>query len=420
MKLILAVFLWCLAGYSFSQENGQNKISDSGKIEFKKQNDAEKPDYSTAYRILKNQLKQNPNNAELHYFFGYTIDRMNAFDGSTMFELKKEKTLEASAHFETVNKLEPVYKGEIVILDPYAKLSSVWGSLAQAYLFRKLKDSAAWAFKEGKKRGAFIEPVLEYNRQLLNSCTKNAILVTSGDNITIPAWYLQEAENYRTDVTIVDASLINTSWYPKYLKNDKNLNISFSDKEIDSIDYIEFKPRYITISNPDNSNEKFTWELRPTYLNNYILKGDRILLNILKENLFSRDIYFSYNSDSTWNLFLENYFMEDGLVNKVLKKGAELTAVIVCLFCVHLHRFIQILQTVYRNMLFGRLTCKVIFPPEILPAFHLLVSRLYVFVYCSVSVQYWCNTSSDKYSVTVWHLLTLQFQPYLICQLCSF
>ena len=327
MKLILAIFLSCLAGYSFSQENGQNKISDSGKIEFNKQTTAEKPDYSTAYRVLKNQLKQYPNNAELHYFFGYTIDRMNAFDGSTMFELKKEKTLEASAHFETVNKLEPVYKGEIVILDPYAKLSSIWGSLAQAYLFRKLKDSAAWAFKEGKKRGAFIEPVLEYNRQMLNSCTKNAILVTSGDNITIPAWYLQEAENYRTDITIVDANLINTSWYTKYLKNDRNLSISFSNEEIDSIDYIEFKPSYITISNPNNSNEKFTWELRPTYLNNYILKGDRILLNILKENLFSRDIYFSFNSDSTWNLFLENYFMEDGLVNKVLKKGAELNAV---------------------------------------------------------------------------------------------
>ncbi len=327
MKLLLAIFLFFLAGYSFSQENGQNKISDSGKIEFKKQNDAEKPDYSTAYRILKNQVKQYPNNAELHYFFGYTIDRMNAFDGSTMFELKKEKTLQASAHFETVNKLEPVYKGEIVILDPYAKLSSVWGSLAQAYLFRKLKDSAAWAFKEGKKRGAFIEPVLEYNRQLLNSCAKNAILVTFGDNITIPAWYLQEAENYRTDITIVDASLINTSWYSKYLKNDRGLRIGFSDKEIDSIDYVEFKPRFITISNLNKKEEKFTWELRPTYLNNYILKGDRILLNILKENLFNRDIYFSYNSDSTWNLFLENYFMEDGLVNKILKKGTDINAV---------------------------------------------------------------------------------------------
>ena len=61
--------------------------------------------------------------------------------------------------------------------------------------------------------------------------------------------------------------------------------------------------------------------MKPTLYGKYILKGDRILLNILKENLFERDIYFNSNSDSTWNLFLDNYLHDDGLVNKLLIKG---------------------------------------------------------------------------------------------------
>lgn len=325
MKLILSICLSCFAAIAISQTTDQPQISDSGKAEFKKQSATEKPDYSMAYRILKNQVKLHPNNAELHYFLGYAIDRMNAFAGNSMSEINKEKTVEASEHFEIVNKLSPKYKGEYVVLDPYAKLSSIWGSLAQSYLYRSMKDSAVWAFNQGKSRGGFTEPILHYNRQMLNSCSKNAILVSNGDNITIPSWYLQEVENFRTDVTIVDANLINTSWYPKYLKNEKHLNISFTDKEIDSIDYVEFITRYITITNPSDSTQKFTWQLKPTY-GSYILKGDRILLNILKQNLFERDIYFNANSDTSWNLFLSDYLQDEGLVNKISLKEIDLKA----------------------------------------------------------------------------------------------
>lgn len=326
MKIILALFFSTNSLLGLSQNSDRSSISDSGKIEFKKQLSAENPDYSAAYRMLKSQVALYPANAELHYFLGYATDRLNSEEGSTMYQMKKALTTEASEHFETVNKLEPRYAGEYVVLDPYAKLSSIWGSLAQAYLVRQLKDSAVWAFSEGKKRGGFIEPVLAYNRQLLNSCSLNSILVTFGDNITIPAWYLQEVENYRTDITIVDANLVNTSWYPKYLKHDRKLNISFTDEEIEKIDYTEFESRFMTISSAGDQPEKFSWELKPTYLDKYILKGDRILLNILKENLFSRDIYFSLHSDSTWNLYLKPYFFNEGLADKLLKKGEDIHA----------------------------------------------------------------------------------------------
>lgn len=314
--IIISVFISTL---SFSQvtTSVETVIVDSGKYEFKLQAKKDTADYSKAYRILTIQVKLNPKNAEFRYFLGYTIDRLNADDGKGMFQLKKEMTIKASEQFEEVNRLEPVYKGELFILDPYAKLTSIWGSLAEAYLNRKLIDSAKWAFSEGKKRGGFIEPILEFNRQLLNSCDSNAILVTYGDNITIPIWYLQTIENYRTDITVVDANLINTIWYPKYLKAERNLKISFSDAVIDTIEYKQWQSQQVTVSNPFDTTQKFSWELQPTYMDNYILKGDRILLDIFEQNFYTRPIYFNNNSDSSYNLFLSPYLVDEGLVNRV-------------------------------------------------------------------------------------------------------
>jgi hypothetical protein len=61
---------------------------------------------------------------------------------------------------------------------------------------------------------------MSYN--YLQSCAKNAILFTYGDNETFPLWYLQEVEHVRPDIRIVNLSLFDADWYINDMRKKMN------------------------------------------------------------------------------------------------------------------------------------------------------------------------------------------------------
>ncbi|MCD7971893.1 MAG: tetratricopeptide repeat protein [Candidatus Azobacteroides sp.] len=309
---LIIYFLFIISVFALPAEIDDNPL-EKGKTEFYKE--FQQQDYRKAAHYLEKAVRMDPDNAEAHYFLGYAYSRINSKDGSDIPRENLSLTLKASEQFEIVTRLAPTYTGEMILLDPYTKLTADWGTLAMSYLYSQKPDSAIWAFREGKSRGGFSEYVLSVNRTMLDMCIENAILITSGDIFTIPLWYLQHIENYRKDVAVICISLLDTEWYPDYLLKNGMVAFDISRNEIEQLEpTYEWKDTLITIGD-------FSWKVTLPYYAPYLLKSDLLFLSLLKKNLFSRDIYLSagFPKESTLGLipYLKNLVLLHKLETKI-------------------------------------------------------------------------------------------------------
>jgi hypothetical protein len=174
-------------------------------------------------------------------------------------------------------------------------------------------------YEEHDRTGNYIAWDMAYN--MLQTCEPDAILFTNGDNDTFPVWYLQEVEKIRTDVRVINLSLLNTPWYVTQIRDQDNPFISMNDNEIENLDFKKWSSNTISINapvddlNPDGIIE---WELKPTYLDVALRIQDLMVLRIIKDNNWNRPVYFAVTVSPTSMLNLEDYLTMEGLAYRLV------------------------------------------------------------------------------------------------------
>jgi len=173
----------------------------------------------------------------------------------------------------------------------------------------------------------------EFAVNVLESCGANAILFTHGDNDTYPLWYVQHAEGFRRDVSVINLSILNAPWYIKQLRDKVpagltepirqttpiELTDSFIDRRLSGGLLSTFKTLVWTPEPKEVTAAGMTWNMPPSYVTDdkesgFLSVSQYMVLHIIETNDRARPVCFSMHVDPANMIGLYEYMTREGLL----------------------------------------------------------------------------------------------------------
>jgi len=171
----------------------------------------------------------------------------------------------------------------------------------------------------------------------LNGLAENAILLTGGDNDTFPLWYLQAAEGVRPDVTVLNLSLLNTSWYlSQVIESEPGLPLQELLEPGESMEFVKWSDSTVLLSvtahatslslPPDSVVDTIAFEVTPNIGEQYLMIQDQVVLHLVQENQFRRPLYVGYATYSGAVAWLRPYLQLEGMASRVVPQASPAPA----------------------------------------------------------------------------------------------
>lgn len=181
--------------------------------------------YKTQAGLWENETKTNPKNADA-WFNYYRASRYTfIFGDRTGMREKQQEIITAAGktipdtwqynlmewylgglNFERRNFLDKAYQLNPDAYDVIVEMTTV--AEVEGRTADRKKFTEKWLNGEGMS-----DALLAYNYNVLMSLEPNAVLLTCGDNDTYPLWLLQDVRGVRTDVTVLNISLLTIDNY---------------------------------------------------------------------------------------------------------------------------------------------------------------------------------------------------------------